>query len=136
MGSMRCGICAMEKALVFVLLLDVIYDSLEVFQSISTRLRSLACVTQSSELVLCARIPLGVQFCGCCLFPHSFSSDPRVFALAPASPECWVTGIEWLRELYPFWNTPVGSAWSLSTWGGRQFASSHLVWWLPFNDAV
>lgn len=108
MGSMRCGICAMEKALVFVLLLDVIYDSLEVFQSISTRLRSLACVMQSSELVLCTRIPLGVEFCGCCLFPHSFSSDPRVFALAPASPECWVTGIEWLKRAVSLLEYPCG----------------------------
>lgn len=70
---------------------------------------------QSSELVKCARSPLRVQFCGCCLFSHSFISDPGVFALATASPECWVTGTEWLRELYLFWNNPVGSAWSLST---------------------
>lgn len=108
----------MEKALVFVLLLDDICDSLRVFpfQSISTRLRSLARVMQqSSELVVCARSPLEAQFCGCCSFPHIFSSDPRVFALAPASPECWVTGIEWLRELCPFGNIPVGSAWFLST---------------------
>lgn len=85
------------------------------FQRICTRLCFLARgMQQSSELVMCARSPLRVQFCACCSFLHSFISDPGAFALAPASPECWMTGTEWLRELYPFWNIPVVPAWSLS----------------------
>lgn len=89
----------------FVLLLDVVCDSLKGFSFRELPQGSAPWFMGCSRAQNwgCARSPLRVQFCGCCSFPHfSFTSDPRVFAPAPASPQCWVTGTEWLRELLEY----------------------------------